>query len=946
MPLRERNVTRDSRNGRLYRVLSVVALLVVGLVPVGVMGATAETPQAPIREVGKLDRISPEAIATWGQEVIPDGWYSDNNADRSFTSLSYNMTGMGVVVPKARLMLQIHPLMRSAGPNFRPWERTGIVFRDLDTLDVKATMVLPHQIAKSTNSTTPNGDFMHAVDGDRRVFFLDIGLNTSRYRLAELDLRTQEVKYRNFPAPLMGPDGNRVNGMFAGGLTYDAQTDSIILYFGAGAVTNGGTYIARIPLDGSPAAIGRKVRACTGLTPAADGAVGETLSVEVLPTKTDIFIACHRGSQTAVLVRMPRDSAFAFDNPTAPETELAGPVSLEAIMADIEGGRMFIATLSGEIWAFEAATNSFVGVISAGSATGGQKLAAGFGRDTETGRIFFQSPSYGFGVAEGRFFPLPQARTVPAKVVGNARILSDAKSKRVFVLEGYNTDNRARAYKIYAVDAAPTPPGLPDPDRNTLDLPEQAGKTESRFFGSGSGYGARVLLAKGIATVPPAVGVGTVTTGTVINDAVNSKCGYTDREMVAGRVAKAEYDTGSTSAEAIAVGVDERTEIDLERLSRCDVRVANPSTGAEVINGIFSMAPSALPVGAADTGPGWNRGPAECTSSIGEPKSAEGVEKNGARPLGASHTDCPEPGGKLLAWAESRLDGAVSVGKVRTDVTVERGAAGLVSTSVAVAQDINIAGVIGIGEIRAVAKSTSNGRPSRKPMSSYEPTIRNVSVAGQSICGDACDPAKLADQLTAMGLGRVEFRAASGLDERLLEGTPKGALTAVQKSVARQASDRALVGDFTADVPAFEMIVYNDNTEYGRARQIYQFAGVSSAATYNIVLSPTFTDLATTDADVAEMFGLDTSVDQPEIRSSTDTGSLDGVSEPITLAGDARANEPTNPITRVLRAIGKGLRLLLTSPRNAALMLTAWSLLGLPAARSRRRRLLAIARSA
>jgi hypothetical protein len=251
-----------------------------------------------------------------------------------------------------------------------------------------------------------------------------------------------------------------------------------------------------------------------------------------------------------------------------------------------------------------------------------------------------------------------------------------------------------------------------------------------------------------------------------------------------------------------------------------------------------------------------------------------------------------------------------------------------------------------IGEIRAVATSTSNGRPNKSAMSSYDVFMRDVAVAGQPICGANCDPQQVAKQLNTAGLGRVEFRASTGLDERLRQGTPKGALTAVQKSVARQGSDRALVGDFTSEVPAFEMVVYNDNTEYGRARQIYQFAGVSTVATYNIVPLGDFNSFIADTPGIEDVMGHDADLALAVASGSLSADGVTNVPTPDQTARLANTGRPRLGLRDAVKAIGRGIRLFLTSPRHALLILTGWGLLSLPLLLSRRRRLLAVARSA
>jgi hypothetical protein len=592
---------------------------------------------------------------------------------------------------------------------------------------------------------------------------------------------------------------------------------------------------------------------------------------------------------------------------------------------------------------------SFVGVVGAAKDNSGG-VNIGPGIDPVSGRLFFLSPDFGLGLVEGRFFPIPQARTLPsASAKAQERILSDAKTGRVFVLSGVGND-KAPAYTIYKVDAAPAPPPPPDPDQNTTDQAEQDGKTESRFFGSATGYGARAVLANGAAGAVPSPSIGVVSpVAQAISKNINSKCGFTDRELVAGRVAKAQYDTGSTAAEAIAVGIDERTKVDLTKPSRCDVNIRN--NGAEYFSGVFATAPGASQF---DTGPGWNHGPAGCTSSEGGSAAEADGDDGSDRPLGTAHVSCPLPGGKLEATATSDLTGGVEVGKATTTSTISRDASGVVSKVTSIAKDIDIAGAIQIAEIQAEALSVANGRPKKDgPMSTLTITIKGVTIGGTTVCGENCDLNTVVDELNRAASGRAQFRIANGLDDRLLHGTPKGALTAVQKSAERQASDQALVGDFTTEIPALEMVVYNDNNEWGRARQLYQFAGVATAATYNIAELPPGLALPADSSDSGSsgsQAGMTAAADDGSGTTTADD-SVNGGNSAVALGlptptASVDSGSGGGILPRVARALARGIRLIFTHPRQALLLLTAWLLFSLPIVLSRRRRLLAMARAA
>ncbi|HEX9970256.1 MAG TPA: choice-of-anchor P family protein, partial [Acidimicrobiales bacterium] len=494
------------------------------------------------------------------------------------------------------------------------------------------------------------------------------------------------------------------------------------------------------------------------------------------------------------------------------------------------------------------------------------------------------------------------------------------------------------------VGPAPAPPPPADPDRNTADVAEAQGLTESRFFAGGSGFGTRVLYANGILPAVPAAGIGGLAPYPILTTGhVNSKCGFTDRELVAGRVVKAEYDSGSTAAEAVPIAVDDRTKLDLERPSRCDLQ--SPS-GSAVFKGFFSTVPAATnPLREAfvdnpeDGAPRWNHSSASCASSEGDGGAEDTRPEPGEQDLGTSRVSCPPPGGRLTAEAVGRLVGPLHVGNAASHVTVSRNPAGVHVTTTAYARDIGIEnGLVQIAEIRATATSTSNGRPKAKPMSTFAYSIKGLRVRGTEVCS-ACDPTQAVDILNSALAGRAQFRLAMGVDDRLVRGTPKGALTAVQKSPERQASDQALVGDYTTEIPVLEMINYHDNSYWGRARQIYQFAGVTSVATYNISLVPTGVGLPGEGgifASPVEASGLPAELGLGNVPASAGFNGTPAAST----GGDAAAGG--HPLRRMLRAVARGLELFTSRPREALLLLTGWLVLASPVVMTTRRRLLAV----
>ena len=892
-------------HGRRDSLLGVcVSLLVSGVLTLAPAAPAATT--APLFEqVGTLDRFGTDARKAAGAQFVPV-WENASTFQR-------NRLGTIILLPKVRQLWQIY------STEINSVQQTAIVVRDLDTLGVARTLRLDDGVSRATAESN-GGEWTHAIDDTGTRLFL---LSINQLYVHEFDLRTFASK--RWPLPF---SSIFVHPLRVGGMSYDPFRNELVVLSGGpggGSITSVNTYVYRLNLRGMPATTAPpteveqvyRIRSCTGPVTSTD--VGDdTLNWAILVTEDYLFVPCQRAGHTVIVVRMARPEG---NDPDHIEEVAAGPVYGENVQADPASGRLFVATYIGqEIWVFEAATMAFVGAVATGPQ--GTQAATGYGLDSATGQVFFQSPHFGLGVVEGRFFPIPQARTDPEKkVTGQERIWADAATNRVFVLEGDAvSQTKGRVYRIYRTGPAPVPPAAPDPDRNTADVDEREGITEARFNASGSGYGTRILWAKGYATVAPAPTVGVVAPTFLVFDQFRDRCGYVDRDLFLGRVAKAEYDTGSTAAAAIAVDTDSATRQDLNKPSRCRLdQLEDPNR--------------------------WAYEPAACATSEGDKaRDATGAGRGVLSNPGTSSVRCPEPGSTLEAAAHATLTGEeLEVNDAWTTTRIERRPEGVRSTVESVARGVTLGDVLSIGEIRSKAVSTSNGRPRRKDMSTHEIAISHVVFEGTKLCDPRCDPVQLEQDLNLLAGGRAVFRtghgANSGRDEALVEGSPRGAQTAVQKSTARQASDRALVGDFTVEIPAFEMTVFNDNASWGRARQVYQFAGVATSATYNVVLRPVFGPLPE-DPGLPE----DLAIGEPTPFASL-VETLDeeeGAGTALSAVSAVREDDDgSGGLVEAARAVARGLRLLLTDPRTALLLLTAWALLGSPAVLSRRRRLLA-----
>lgn len=73
-------------------------------------------------------------------------------------------------------------------------------------------------------------------------------------------------------------------------------------------------------------------------------------------------------------------------------------------------------------------------------------------------------------------------------------------------------------------------------------------------------------------------------------------------------------------------------------------------------------------------------------------------------------------------------------------------------------------------------------------------------------------------------------------DSELRQGSPGGYLASIQKDRLQQISARSVNNDDTSEVPALEILLFNDDPTKGRGRQLIQLAGVDASVTYGIYL--------------------------------------------------------------------------------------------------------------
>lgn len=73
-------------------------------------------------------------------------------------------------------------------------------------------------------------------------------------------------------------------------------------------------------------------------------------------------------------------------------------------------------------------------------------------------------------------------------------------------------------------------------------------------------------------------------------------------------------------------------------------------------------------------------------------------------------------------------------------------------------------------------------------------------------------------------------------DKELRQGSPGGYFASLQKDRYQRIGALSVSNDSSTQVPAFELQIVQDDPRTGRARQLFQFAGVDASATYGIYL--------------------------------------------------------------------------------------------------------------
>lgn len=507
----------------------------------------------------------------------------------------------------------------------------------------------------------------------------------------------------------------------------------------------------------------------------------------------------------------------------------------------------------------------------------------GYGLTRLDGRATPVSPALKFEA-----FPAPPDNGAEPRPKMLAR---DSVNGRVFVPSPGAGLDRQQFFVL--ADAPPQPALAPEnPDANTADMPEVPGLTGVSYSGGVSGYGMRQLLVGGISGFVPNRITGSQSLGEIYH---RPPCQRADREFILAQVKDLRMSNSLVAGQATAGSVDEVTSQDIQSPSRCTEPGTIPNTDPKAyLNTFKGVVPDwALDVvrGAVDSANRTVQGPVDtarqnldqtagrawpmqtiaCTPAVpasttrpstGTPGDAAlagfeaAVDCTNTRALAASASASPSPPPpdqssqgpatlpSALASASRGLGSASSVRVASSSSTTSTRLdpqRGTVSRSESLVRGVEVTvpgGSIQIGGIFAMAETAAKGRPG-----TAHTTYRRMAWGVHAIGPDGavhCELCATEDQLQQLADGLNRVLGASGkamiprVDASLAKGTAGGYQAAIQRDGREVINNTVVNGDSFTEVPALEFLLYNDSLNWGRQRQIFQFAGVKANSQYGI----------------------------------------------------------------------------------------------------------------
>jgi hypothetical protein len=731
-------------------------------------------------------------------------------------------------------------------------------------------------------------------------------------------------------------------------------------------------------------------------TESAANAVGvKNYKWDVLPTRDAIYVPCNSAPNSGAVARVALDPSTGSPAPPPNQQVTALGKPIGNAVADLEGGRLYLSSFGGGMtwWVFDAATNRFAGAM-AGTLAESTPLAAGI--DQATGRFYAYTPDYcatrtgggslpvrgGIRIADARLDPVPAAENVRPDIPYPTRwrIAVDSVTRRVFVRRGGLLDTLQyrypscvqndrepapveRFWRVFEdrTPVAVAPTGFDDAQLTT-NVPESRDLTQASYLGSGSGFGARMVLTGGLDAL----------TQNAVTSA-KSSCGRDDRELLVGSVGNVDLSDQSVSAGAASLDADANTQVAFGNpVSRCRPQVPPGMPQAGELNkcqGDTDELAFDEPEkdgrdlnkdGCVDR-TGVNKYEARCFED-GPPALASGPPgRTVSRDGFVARVSCDGTNEKAEGAAEGALgskqvdqrqsglpapvgtDDPLRIGRSVSEVAVTRVPGKGVTVKVqSITRDVEVPGIGTIGAVRAEATSTANGRD-RGARSSFKRTICDVhlgDVVVSGCLGDEDQQSFIVRRFNDTFAGRAAMRLRQP-DRPLFEGTSHGYLTAVQRDQNELFGDQTITRDHSLAVPALEIILFQgDGGAWGAGRQVLQLAGVQASTSYGIVCvyGQAANGQCSDGRDELVSDDLTDGIAPLATLDGPDEGDL-GVTSPKSVESPPQ-HEPTivRVVRNIPRALAQALQLLFNNPRELGLMAAVWALLYAPCYLGERRR--------
>jgi hypothetical protein len=642
---------------------------------------------------------------------------------------------------------------------------------------------------------------------------------------------------------------------------------------------------------------------------------------------------------------------------------LAGTVSP---VVDEGSGLLLLITadkVNGDaVWVYDPAQHRFSGVL-----TGDFKHEARTwhqpgssisvsGLDPSNGHAYLWGPE-GLLVATVRHKPLPPGLIYPLNPHGE-----EAITPTLAVL-AKTPDHAGRLFVPIAdfgyevlEDTTADPPDPPpsDPDQFTSPKLAESDKTLSTFSGSGLASGARLLLAGGVnraintkdpgceSAFPPSAGTffqnipqweRQILQG--FKDSGNDIGGPCFSDVLLSQGNRDLVFAGSS----LAMDSDAGTRADAAGLSFGQGDFADPADMER-----YGLTSPFTPVGCVDEGDK----PASTSSPSG------GLEGATA----SSQTSCN--GSKNIASSASSVSlpaasgSSLSVGSVSSSISTQPTKDGVLTVAQATAKGITV-GPVSVAAVIAQATTKAHGNTDTAH-TDYQRQWCGITIAGQGSVPGCIDPDDKAnqpfiDQVNNL-LGSVRI-SAPPTHEKATAGGYEGSIV---KDPGTQAGDQAVNDDYSPQVPAMQIIRYDDGVE-GRNRQVLQLANVEGESHYSILPKPESGEFK--DTPPPPTTTEETPIAPPAGPDEVIPGTLGTPGRPPTLGNPAQAAIPfhTTPVVssrpvlpapgrsiieRVLRTPGEALKqaleLIAENPREFLLLMSMWTLLAGPVYLAQRRR--------